>query len=244
MQESALLNKYNVLKKYSDAGTTRLAIRGLDFAYFPGMHDQTKGIYYSFLNIYPGNPKMKKRASFGFIIGPLLIHPPLHAATWTADFQNTVATDQVYLFLTVPGSGNVRFDGWAAAPHRDAVIWWIFELAPAITWDIDRQTPDLLSASGGTFGTQLIWDFRGLFSLQLSNDSAAPTDFSLEYAFLLDGALADVGTGTWNAGTATWTWTKDFTSTIPNPIGGTAWLLASGLLVAAGIRRAKRPSAP
>lgn len=55
----------------------------------------------------------------------------------------------------------------------------------------------------------------------------------MEYAYLLDGTIVD-------AGTATGTLTNDFTSTILNPIGGTAWLLASCLLAVVGIRRRKR----
>jgi hypothetical protein len=95
-----------------------------------------------------------------------------------------------------------------------------------------------LSASGNDFGT-IPWLDQGHFEVYFSNDQY---DFAFEYAFLLDGALTDAGTGSlsWDAAAGAWNWSNDFTATIPTPIGGTVWLLASGLLAVAEIRRRKR----
>ena len=104
------------------------------------------------------------------------------------------------------------------------------------SWGIDRVQPDMLSASGGRFGTSWLFNL-GYFDVDYSDNQ---NDFQIAYAYLLNGTIVDAGTRSWNAAAAQWDLSSDFTSTIPNPIGGTAWLLASGLLALVGIRRRKR----
>ncbi len=172
---------------------------------------------------------------FGLLVSTL----PAGAATLDT-FQNYdydgsngyFAVDQVYLFLADGGADDVTFEGWNQAPSSRGFIFGI----GSIRWDIDIERPDLLSASGDAFGTW--WWNRGRFSVDASHDS----DFTMEFAFLLDGSIVDSGSAHWNAGLSSWTWSDEYASTIPNPIGGTAWLLGPGLLALAGLRRRKRLS--
>lgn len=180
---------------------------------------------------------MKWKAIFFLVFGLLVINPPVHAAPWTDTFDNPVATDQIFLFMVDGGVDNVTFQGWAQEPYTDGWFGWGWLGAHSWTSDIDQE--DVLSASGNDFGTNPFWDL-GHFNVNFSDDQ---NDFTMEYAYLLDGGIVEAGTRIWDAGTSTWTLTSDFTSTIPNPIGGTAWLLASGLLAVVSVRR-RRQSTP
>ena len=181
--------------------------------------------------LIPGKFEMKKRW-IAICIFLLLVSsfPALAAPVDT--FHNDAATDQIFLFLVDDNSGQVRFDGWArewfftpAAPYS-----WSSIAAP---WTTDISQDRLLSAGGDTFGTNG-WR-RGHFTLNVINDNLP---FTMEYAYLLNDAVVETGTGYWD-GSAWAAWDNSFTSTIPNPIGGTIWLLASGLMAVVGVRRRK-----
>ena len=175
------------------------------------------------------------RKTFALTIFCLLfLNGPVKAAPWTDTFSNPVDTDQLYLFMVDGGDGNVSFQGWDQAPYTRGFL----RMFPR-SWNIDSVQPDMLSASGGRFGTSWLFN-RGYFDVNYSDNQ---NDFKIEYAYLLNGTLVDAGTRSWNAAAGQWDLSSDFTSTIPNPIGGTAWLLASGLLAMVGIRRRKRVDA-
>ena len=174
---------------------------------------------------------MARKVLFLTIICMLGVSWPAKAAPWTDTFSNPVSTDQIYLFMVDGGDDNVTFQGWDQAPYSNG----IFRMFP-YSWNIDIDQQDLLSASGSDFGT--LWLFnRGYFDVNYSDNQ---NDFKIEYAYLLDGTIVAAGTRQWNAGAGRWDLSSDFSSTIPNPIGGTVWLLASGLLAMVGICRKKR----
>ncbi|MDJ0883955.1 MAG: hypothetical protein QNJ48_07325 [Desulfobacterales bacterium] len=173
---------------------------------------------------------MKKRWIATCIFLFLVFNFPVLAAP-VDTFHNGVATDQVFLLLVDDNNGQVSFDGWARE--------WFFTPEtpfswPTITnpWTTDMSQGHLLSASGDTFGTG--WR-RGHFTVNVINDNLP---FTMEYAYLLNDIVVDTGTGYWD-GNAWASWDNNFTSTIPNPIGGTIGLLASGLMAVVGIRRRK-----
>ncbi len=170
---------------------------------------------------------MKAKLIVLLILG-LLMFTSSGGAAPLDTFVNDTRTDQIYLMLDT--AGDVTFQGWVLAP-------WSVVNPPILgdPWNTDMLQDHVLSASGEAFGTN--WWNQGYFTVNVSDNQ---TDFAMEYAFLLDGLIVDAGTGLWNAGTASWTWNDNFTSTVPNPIGGTVWLMASGLLALAGIRRRKR----
>ena len=163
-----------------------------------------------------------------FLVLSLLILAPAAEAAPLDTFVNHAQTNQVYLFLDT--GGNVTFQGWARQPWSLVNNRFIGD-----PWNTDMSQDHLLSASGVAFGSNFL--DRGYFTVNVNDNQ---TDFAMEYAFLMDGMIIDAGTGLWNAGTSSWNWNNNFTSTIPNPIGGTVWLMASGLLAVAGIRRRKR----
>lgn len=170
---------------------------------------------------------MKAHMIIMLVLSLLILAPASEAATLDT-FENPVQTNQVYLFLDT--GGNVTFQEWVGQPWS-----WINNAFIGDSWTTDISQDHLLSASGNTFGTN--WLTQGHFTVDVNDNQ---TDFAMEYAFLMDGLIVDAGTGLWDAGTSSWTWNNNFTSTVPNPIGGTVWLMASGLLAVAGIRRKKR----
>ncbi|MDJ0721432.1 MAG: hypothetical protein QNJ04_07370 [Desulfobacterales bacterium] len=174
---------------------------------------------------------MTRKALFLTFFIMLCVSLPVKAAPWTDTFSNPVTTDQIYLFMVDGGEDNVTFQGWDRAPYSKGFL----RLFPH-SWDIDIDRQDLLSASGRDFGTSWLFNL-GYFDVNYSDDQ---NDFKIEYAYLLEGTIVASGTRRWNAGAGRWDLSSDFSSTIPNPIGGTVWLLASGLLAMVGIRRRKR----
>ena len=170
---------------------------------------------------------MKAKMIVVFVFG-LLIFTSSGGAAPLDTFVNDTRTDQIYLFLDT--GGDVTFQGWVRQPWS-----WVNNAFIGDSWTTDISQDHLLSASGNTFGTN--WLTQGHFTVNVNDNQ---TDFAMEYAFLMDGMIVDAGSGLWNAGTSSWTWNNNFTSTVPNPIGGTVWLMASGLLAVAGIRRKKR----
>ena len=176
---------------------------------------------------------MKWKAALLLALILIVARPPVHAAPWTDTFNNPVATDEVYLFMVDGGVDNVTFQGWDQAPYTNGFFGW-----GAHSWTTDIEQANLLAASGNDFGTAWWWN-QGNFAVNYSNDQ---NDFSIEYAYLLDGAIVQAGSRMWDAAQSIWVSSPDFNATIPNPIGGTAWLLASGLLAVVGIRRKKPPS--
>ena len=196
------------------------------------MGDRKYDLGWNFIHtLIPGKFEMKKRwiAICTFLL--LAVNLPALAAP-VDTFYNNVATDQVFLFLVDDNNGQVRFDGWARE-------WFFTPETPfswsnlAAPWTTDVSQDRLLSATGDAFGTNG-WR-RGHFTLDVINDSLP---FTMEYAYLLNDTVVETGTGYWN-GSAWASWDNSFTSTMPNPIGGTVWLLASGLLAVVGIRRRK-----
>jgi hypothetical protein len=169
---------------------------------------------------------MKARTIVFLVLGLLILATAAGAAP-LATFENTIETDQVFLFLDQ--GGDVSFQGWVRQPWS-----WVNNPIIGDPWNTDISQDHLLSASGEAFGTY--WFNHGYFTVNVNDNQ---TDFAMEYAYLMDGMIVDAGTGLWNAGTASWTWNDNFTSTVPNPIGGTVWLMASGLLAFAAIRRRK-----
>lgn len=188
---------------------------------------------------------MLRRHFAVILLGLLFLAPQAHAYNWTVNFKNLVATEEVALFLTDDGPGDVDFDGWVSPPSRDGVtdpMWGMYY--PPIAWTIDKENKVKLEASGAMFGAT--GDYRGLFEIQLTNDLATTSYFAFDLMFYDDQA------GVYHSDTATWTpttgdegilaWANGgiATATTPTPIGGTAWLLASGLLAVVGVRRGGR----
>ena len=146
-------------------------------------------------------------------------------------------TDQVFLFLD--SSSGVTFDGWVSTPYSqgkngsngiEPIIW---------NHDATLYPNTQLSASGSQFG--VIRATYGHFEVGVSDNTQS---FSLEYAFLLNGAVVGSGTGYWDGSLGEWAnWDGAFDpanlDNLHTPISGTVWLMASGILALVGIRRGK-----
>lgn len=184
---------------------------------------------------------MKRILIIGLTLVVMAIAGSGHAALLTNEWTNSVATDQAFFFIT---EGDVTFDGFVLAP--DGISQAPYSIGnisggiDPIVWTVGVDQPKILSTSGDMFGTDLYT--VGHFGITFSDDRRRNfrTNFTMEYALLLDGAIVRTGTFDW-ARNRGWTRVGDsITSTIPTPIGASSWLLLSGLFGVIGVRRGLR----
>ncbi len=152
-----------------------------------------------------------KYITIGAMLMLIMFAAPAAAAPIWRNFQNEYATDAVYFFIT---SGSVTFMD-------------VDEKQLEPSWTMDTFESNRLVFSGNELSAGS-GDFRIRFS-----DKAA---FVIEWANVLDGAINQSGTMTFDAkGKLASSVYGPITSAVPIP--ESAWLLGSALICFVGIRR-------
>jgi hypothetical protein len=155
------------------------------------------------------------------------------AGTYRGNFRNEYLTDSVYLFL------------YDEDPDAD-VIFQSARLNPSSDWFIAEQTDIYLWFSGPAADPKSI-----KFNITFTDGRAARDmlPFTMEWAEYLNGSFAApdaFGSLTRspraNGSGYQWISSDEFSSPVPTPLPASTWLLVSGLLFLAGLRRYNQPA--